>query len=509
MNNIPHNPLLYEINTRIWLNELSRRQSRRVTLADVPDADLDALAALGFDWVWLLGVWQTGPAGREVARTHAGLRRDYAVALPDFRDEDIVSSPFAIQAYHVHTDFGGDKALSQIRERLRQRGLRLLLDFVPNHTALDHPWAFESPSFYIQGDEADLAREPSNYTRLATRAGQVIFAYGRDPYFPGWTDTLQVNYRHAGFRQAMLGELTRIAGQCDGVRCDMAMLLLPDVIARTWGDRSRPRDGSAPVDECFWPQATAAVRQLHPDFVFMAEVYWDLEWTLQQQGFDYTYDKRLYDRLCHQNAEAARGHLHADLGFQTKSVRFLENHDEPRAAAAFPPGVHEAAAVVTNFVPGLRFFHDGQLDGRRLRTVIQLGRRADEMPDPRLREFYARLLQVLKRAEPRDGQWRLLDCRQAWDGNPTAANFIAFALELGQRRLIVAVNYGPTQAQCFVALPFEDLQGRQWQLADLLGPHQYLRDGDQLTRQGLYLDMEPWQFHVFAMPPVGLEPTTR
>ena len=496
---MPRYPSLYEINTRIWLSELSRQCGHRVALVDVPDEVLDALAARGFDWIWLLGVWQTGPAGREVARTHADLRRDYATMLPDYRDEDICGSPFAVKTYHVHVDFGGDAALARIRERLRQRGLHLLLDFVPNHTALDHIWAFESPEFYIAGDDVDLVRQPQNYTRVMTRFGPRVLAHGRDPYFPGWTDTLQVNYRHAGFRKAMLGELARIAGQCDGVRCDMAMLLLPDVIARTWGDRSRPSDGSAPVDECFWPEAITAVKNKHPGFLFMAEVYWDLEWTLQQLGFDNTYDKRLYDCLVHDNAPAVLGHLHADMDFQRKSVRFLENHDEPRAAAAFPPRVHEAAAAVTYFVPGMRFFHDGQLEGRHSRVPMQLGRRMDEAPDKDVQEFYERLLQVLKRPEPRDGQWRLLDCRPAWDGNPTAAEFIAFAWELGPRRLLVAVNYGATQGQCYVTMPFDDLRGRQWLLADLLGPQQYTRDGDELASDGLYLDLPSWGYHVFEV----------
>jgi glycosidase len=496
---MPQNPSLYQINTRIWLNELSTKHGRRITLADVPDAELDALAALGFDWVWLLGVWQTGPAGREVARTDPNLLRDYAVMLPDFRDEDIYSSPFAVQDYHAHTAYGGDTALSQLRQRLAARGLRLLLDFVPNHTALDHRWAFESPQFYIQGTESDVARDPQTYTRLTTRFGPRILAHGRDPYFPAWTDTLQVNYSHAGFRETMLGELSRIAQQCDGVRCDMAMLLLPNVIARTWGQRSLPADGSAPVDACFWPRAIEAVKQQNPSFQFMAEVYWDLEWTLQQMGFDYTYDKRLYDRLVRQDAEAVRGDLWADLAFQAKSVRFLENHDEPRAAAAFPSRGHPAAAVITYLVPGMRFFHDGQLDGRRSRVPNQLGRRANEPPDPELHAFYARLLDLLKRPELRDGQWQLLKCRPAWDGNPTWGRFITFVWESGTQRLLVAVNFGPTQAQCYVALPFADLGDKQWLLADLLEPEQYVRDGNELRRRGLYLNCAAWKAHVFEL----------
>jgi hypothetical protein len=147
----------------------------------------------------------------------------------------------------------------------------------------------------------------------------------------------------------MIAELVRIAGQCDGVRRDMAMLVLPDVFERTWGQR-------APL---FWPRATQRVREREPGFCFMAEVYWDLQWTMLQQGFDYAYDKRLYDRLREGHARPVREHLLAGLDFQNKLARFLENHDEPRAAATFAPGKHEAAAVITFLSPGLRFFHQG------------------------------------------------------------------------------------------------------------------------------------------------------
>src|SRR4029077_9896760 len=194
-------------------------------------------------------------------------------------------------------------------------------------------------------------------------------------------------------------ELAKVADRCDGVRCDMAMLLLPDVILRTWGEKSLPKGGRPPVDAPFWPEAIGEVRRRRPDFLFMAEVYWDLEWTLQQQGFDYTYDKRLYDRLRAQNAEGVRGHLRADMDFQRKCVRFLENHDEPRAASVFPMDVHRAAAVLAFFTPGLRFFHEGQLDGRRITAAIQLRRRQAESTDPAIRDFYSGLLECLKRPE--------------------------------------------------------------------------------------------------------------
>jgi hypothetical protein len=492
----PMHPSLYEVNTRILLNELGPGR----TLTDVPDAMLDRWAALGFDWVWLLGVWQTGPAGRAVSRSRADWRADFLKVLPDLTDDDICGSPFAVQSYTVHRDFGGDAALASLRRRLADRGLRLMLDFVPNHVALDHRWLGSHPSYFVHGTEADLAREPLNYIRAMTAEGPAVLAHGRDPYFPGWPDTLQLNYRHPGLRDAMKDVLTAIAGRCDGVRCDMAMLVLPDVFLSTWGDRALPADGESPVDAPFWPEAVSHVRGEFPDFLFLAEAYWDLEWRLQQQGFDFTYDKRLYDCLRDRAAPTVRAHLHAADDYQRRSTRFLENHDEPRAAATFPPDVHRAAAVTAFFVPGMRFFHEGQLEGRRIHTSIHLARRAAEPVDPALRDFYDRLLACLRRPEPRDGHWRLLDCRSAWDGNPTADAFLASTWDgAGGRRLLVCVNFGPTQGQCYVLLPLPELRGKTVVLHDLMGAARYEREGDDLVSRGLYLDLPAWGYHVFEM----------
>jgi Alpha amylase, catalytic domain len=496
----PLYPSLFQFNTRVVLQETSQLLGRPATLDELPDAWLDEAAALGFDWLWPLGVWQTGPAGRDIARTVADWGRAvYQHVLPDLTDADISGSPFAIQAYDVHTDFGGDDALARLRQRLQQRGLRLLLDFVPNHTALDHPWTQTHPEYYIHGTEAELAAQPWNYGR----AGAHLLAHGRDPYFPGWTDTWQLNYRHPGLRAAMIDNLNRIADRCDGVRCDMAMLLLPDVIQQTWGDKARPSDGATPEDASFWPEAIRTVRANHPGFLFMAEAYWDREGTLQQQGFDYTYDKRLYDRLHAGQGEAARQHLLADLGFQRKCVRFLENHDEPRAAFAFPFAMHRAAAVVTFFTPGMRFFHEGQFEGRRVRVPMQVSRRPIEPPNLSIQNLYRPLLDALRRPEVRNGRWRLHDCRAAWNGNETWRNFIVFSWEdNANHRLLACVNYGPTQGQCYATLAIPELRGRKYRLSDLLGDAVYDRDGDGLTSNGLYLDMPAWGCHLFHM--IGL-----
>ena len=490
----PRYPSLYQINTRVWLTELSKSLGRPATLDDIPDVQLDRLVERGFAWVWFLSVWQTGPAGQRVSRSNPEWRKEFQETLPDLREEDIAGSGFAITGYTVHAGLGGDPALARLRERLRKRDLKLLLDFVPNHTGLDHPWVEDHREYYISGTEPDLARAPQNYTWAKWKRGDVLLAYGRDPYFPGWPDTLQLNYGNPATQDAMIGELLKIASQCDGVRCDMAMLVLPDVFERTWGLQAEP----------FWPRATQGVREKSPGFCFMAEVYWDLEWTLQQQGFDYTYDKRLYDRLREGHARPVRDHLRADLNYQSKMARFLENHDEPRAAATFPPEVHRAAAVITYLSPGLRFFHQGQLEGRRKRISPHLVRAPLGPTDEELHRFYEQLLAVLRQPAVRDGHWQLLECASAWEGNWTWDCYLAYAWEGqgGQRRL-VTVNYAPHQSQCHVRLPFADLSGRSWRLRDLLGPAVYEWSGDDLATRGLYLDMPAWGYHVFEMDRAG------
>jgi hypothetical protein len=315
-------------------------------------------------------------------------------------------------------------------------------------------------------------------------------AHGRDPYFDGWPDTLQLDYANPATQQVMADELLRVATQCDGVRCDMAMLVLPEVFERTWRREAAP----------FWPSAIARVRERVPGFTFMAEVYWDLEWTMQQQGFDYAYDKRLYDRLHEGPARPVREHFHAGLDYQDKLARFLENHDEPRAAAAFPPGKHRAAAVLSFLAPGLRFLHEGELEGRRKRISPHLVRGPEEPVEAELAAFYERLLAVLRKPSVRDGRWQLLGCVPAWEGNGSFESFVAFAWEgPGGERLLVAVNYAPSQGQCYVRLPGADPGSGTVRLSDLTSEATYDRAGAELASKGLYLDLPSWGYHVFEM----------
>ena len=489
----PKHPVIYEINTWPWLEELSRKHDRSVTLSTVPEEEWGRLSSPGFDAVWLMGVWQRSPAGVRVALGNEVLMADFRRALPDVRDEDVVGSPYCIRGYVVDDHLGGNEGLAVARKELGKRGLRLILDFVPNHVAPDHPWVLEHPDYFIRGDAGDLGREPAAFLE----AGGNIFACGRDPYFPAWPDVLQLNAFDEGLRKAIIDTLQDIAGRCDGVRCDMAMLVMNDIFRRTWGDRAGP----GPAGD-YWPEIISAVRKQQPEFKFMAEAYWDMEWQLQQQGFDYCYDKKLYDRLEHDPAESIRLHLCADLAYQERLVRFIENHDEPRAAATFSPEKERAAAVVTTTLPGARLLHEGQFEGMKVRLPVFLGRRPEEPVDEPLRTFYGKLLQAVNCEALREGDWQLCE-RSGWPDNQSCRNLVAWCWRKGEVRHLVAVNLSPFHSQGLIRVQWEDISGRNWRLNDVLSGDKFEREGSGMLDPGVYVDLEGWAFHFFEVAPVG------
>ena len=489
MRSWPQHPVIYEINTWVWLEELKTKHNAPVTLATVPAKEWDAIAQPGVTAVWFMGVWERSPAGIAIANQNKGLLEDFRRALPDFRPEDNVGSPYCVRRYVVDEHLGGREGLAIARRELARRGLKLILDFVPNHVAPDHPWVSNHPEYFIQGDDEDLRRDPASFVA----AGGRILACGRDPYFPAWPDVLQLNAFQPGLRQAVIDTLSDIAGQSDGVRCDMAMLLMNSIFERTWGDRA----GARPATE-YWQEVIPAVKKSHPDFLFIAEAYWDLEWELQQQGFDYCYDKKLYDRLEHSNAESVRLHLCADLVYQNKLVRFIENHDEPRAAATFSPQKERAAAVTIATVPGAKLFHEGQFEGRRVRPPVFLGRRPGEVPDQELQAFYTRLLAAIGAPLFRDGQWLLCACK-GWPDNPGYQNLVAWSWVKQDDRCLIVVNLSDSSAQAHVQAPWDEIRGKTWRLDDALSGVTYDRNGDEMRDPGLYVDLGPWSCHFFRL----------
>jgi hypothetical protein len=471
----------------VWLSDLEQKYEKNVDLSSVPSAEWDAMAELGLDAVWLMGVWERSSAGIAIANRNNTLLEDFRRALPDFRTSDNVGSPYCVRRYVVDQHLGGPNGLGIARQELATRGMSLVLDFVPNHVAPDHPWVIEHPEYFVRGSADDARRDPASFIDVEGN----VYACGRDPNFPAWPDVLQLNAFQPGLRQAAIETISSIAGQCDGIRCDMAMLLLNAIFERTWSTRA----GQRPANE-YWVDVIPAIKKVHPGFLFIAEVYWGLEWELQQHGFDFCYDKKLYDRLRHDNAESVRLHLCGDLAYQQKLLRFIENHDEVRAAATFSQEKERAAAVAMATLPGAKLFHEGQFEGRRTRLPVFLGRRPQEAANPQLQAFYTKLLEATDSPVFRDGQWSM--CGLAgWPDNSSFQELVAWSWVNGDDRRLIVVNLSDSSVQARVQVPWRDEPGEIWRLSDVLSGATYDREGDEMRSPGLYVELAPWNCSFF------------
>jgi hypothetical protein len=475
-------PLLYEINTRCWLRLLSDREGRDVTLASVPDSEFQRWRQLGFTHIWLMGVWTTGPRCREHALHSEGLKKTLDKILPGWTADDVPGSPYAIAAYTVPAKLGGEAALKTFRDKLNSLGMKLLLDFVPNHVGLDFPWVTEKPGLLMQSDD----RRPGTFFQQ-TIAGPRWLAHGKDPNFAPWVDTVQIAYHHPEARAAMIELLQSVASRCDGVRCDTAMLLLNDVFAGTWehflGGKTMPNTE-------FWADAIAAVKQTHPDFLFLAEAYWDLEARLQSLGFDYAYDKIVYDHaLDHHHAELQKRLFDSPPGFVAKCAHFLENHDEKRIATVLTPAEHRAAALLILGLPGMRFLHEGQLEGWRIQVPVHVARWPKEKTDPQILGMYEQLLAALKNSAVGKGDYQMLRPTNEL-GSQNAEHFVVVQWQNASNQFdLVVVNLHSTSARCRVRLAINDLARHDWSIHDLLGGTERQCHGGDVEAQGLHLEL--------------------
>lgn len=489
------NPNIYEINTAAWLYELSQKHGKPITVGQIPASEWDRLKESGFNFVWLMGVWKRCRSDREYFLADP---RNVALCdsiLPGWTEEDILGSPYAIGCYEPDPFIGGWEDIDRVRGELHDRGMRLILDFIPNHTGLEHPWVNAHPDYYIQGSEKEFEKNPADFFPVSHNGKTLYLANGRDPYFPPWSDTLQLNYFNPETRQAMVDEIMKIARHCDGFRCDMAMLVINSIFRKTWG-WTRDGEHSDTHREEFWTWVRHAV----PESVLIAESYWDTEWDLQQLGFDYTYDKRLYDRVVSSSALDIYLHLNADIGFQRKLTRFIENHDERRSVEIFGRERLEAPAALFSTLPGMKLYHQGQIEGKRIKIPVQMRRVMHEEPDRETSRLFEKLLSINKQDIFRDGEWRL---REVFPMTDTSSHdLIAYTWKAENRIKLVVVNMTTVTASGRIPLQDITADNRNYKLLDELHAQLYLRNGNDMIHPGLIVILAPFRAHIFDISPV-------
>ena len=488
----PH-PHLYEINTWAWLEKLSAHTGRLIKLEDVPDSEWDALARRGFDIIWLMGVWQRSSEAQRIALAAPENVAQYDIALPRWKSSDVIGSPYSVAAYVPDPRIGTFASLDAVRKKLHARGMALFLDFVGNHTALDHPWTREHPEYYVQGTEEDFQKDPLSFYEIATPKGTRFLAFGRDPYFPPWRDVAQLNHFSPDMREAQLADLRRIASHCDGVRCDMAMLHLNEIFEKVW---NHLLGGFRPRTNEFWTVAHATV----PNLILLAEAYWGTEQQLLNLGFSFVYDKGLYDSVRDIDMAGVHARLAESVDYQSHLARFLENHDEGRCASVFRPERLASAGTLMTTLPSLRFYHQGELEGYPIHLPITLRMGADQPTDPVSAAFFEKILRISNEDVFHKGAWSLLQVTP--EGDNTSGNLVVYEWRSDKSWKIVAVNLAGYASQGRVHLGDRPLPANEYVFYDELHDVRYVRAADELRSPGLFVRREGFDAHLFEVSPV-------
>jgi hypothetical protein len=485
------NPHIIEINTRVWIKQFGED----ATLSSVPDSFFKDLKHLGFNIIWLMGIWKTCTSIIESCCFAPELISSYNKSLKDWQKEDVIGSPYSIDEYELNPQLGSPDELYKVKERINQLGMKLLLDFVPNHFGAASRFITTNPEIFLTADEELLKNDPLTFFKHSS--SQKVFVHGRDPFFLPWQDTIQVNYFNPEARGFMIDQLFKLTKICDGVRCDMAMLPLNNVFHNTWLGVLSKLNFERPKDE-FWKEAIYEIKSKNKDFIFLGEAYWDLEYNLQQLGFDFTYDKRLTDRLAADAVNEVKSHLHADHSFQEKCVRFIENHDEDRAVTKFGKEKSLAAAVVMSTIKGMKLFYDGQLEGKRIKLPVQLGRAPWERTSERVKKFYLNLLKITNHNIFRTGNWLMLGPSSSGAGNETYKNIFTWLWELDNQLRVVVINYSPDTAQCRLKFQIQTTKETVI-LDDLLNNESYVRNVNEIKTTGLFVELKGYHSHIFAV----------
>jgi len=488
------NKNIYEINTRIWLNRF-QSSGTKTKLKDIPEDYWKYLRDLGMDYIWLMGVWKTNESVIKEYCFVPGLVNEYQKALKDFNDKDVIGSPYSIDSYELNPAVGTEEEIVELKQNLNSLGIKLILDFVSNHFSVHSSLVKTKPELFLPADAEYFKRDSHTYFKSIFHENK-YFAHGRDPFFPAWEDTIQLNYFNPETRTYMIDVLKKLTELCDGVRCDMAMLSLNNVFDNTWSGILTSGKFEKPQEE-FWKICIQEIKNTREDFIFIGEAYWDLEWELQRLGFDYTYDKKLLDRLKLGQISEIKGHLMADKEFQKKSVRFIENHDEQRAVISLGKDKSKAAAVIMSTITGLSLYHDGQFEGKKIKLPVQLGREQDENTNDCIYNFYETLLKIKNNEIFHYGDWELVDVKPSWESGTTHKNILAWLITHNTRKRLAVVNYSREVAQCRIDLNLSYYPDK-FKIKDILNDNSYYRNTEEVKNEGLFIELGPFKSHVFS-----------
>jgi len=486
---MPKNPSVIELSARPWLYELSKKYGRTITaLSDVPMEEFVYYKNRGIDIVWLMGVWKLGPAGLNHDKTDSSLVAGFKRLLPDFTMDDVIGSPYAVVEYTCNPELcpNGDSDLVTLRKKLHENGLFLMLDFVPNHSALDSTWISNIELYVRAPKTAGPPYDPSKYTSEG-------IAYGNCPYSSPWTDVAQLNYWNPDLRSHMKEQLLRVSSFADAVRCDMAYIVLNEPFGSTWKTELDAWGWKKPSTE-FWGDPIAEAKKTYGT-MFLAETYSEYFWLLQKEGFDWTYDKELLDRFKSGNLDSIREWLSYTQSVRSHMCSFIENHDEDRGVATIGSVVKaDSAANIAYTLSGLRFYFQDQEHGFKNKLDVHLRRAASESSSSVAEVFYTNLTSILKDDVFRNGDFADLQITgdEAW-------HFMAWKWTKGSEKRAVIINNSAEKAFARVIIP--DVNGSgDVQVTELFSKITYTRNAPEMRSDGLAVVIDAYSAQIFTYP---------
>ncbi|TYO99072.1 alpha amylase catalytic subunit [Geothermobacter ehrlichii] len=539
---------------RVWMYQLGHRYQTEVrTLDDIPDTELEQLAACGFNALWLIGLWERSPASAKIKRLRG--------------NRDAAASAYALFDYDIAAEIGGDAAFDRFRHRCRRHGILLCGDVVPNHFGLDSRWLRDHPERFVQTDHPpfpgysftgpDLSGHPDIelviedgywdhsdaavvFRHVDRRSGRTRYIYhGNDGTHLPWNDTAQLDYLRPDVREAMIELILQVAKRFDLIRFDAAMTLAKRHFQRLWyplpgggsGVPSRAMfaltaeefDRAFPQE--FWRQVVDRLAAEAPDTLLLAEAFWMLEgYFVRELGMHRVYNSAFMNMLKHE--ENARYHrvirdtLACDRRILQRFVNFMNNPDEATAVEQFGKGdKYFAVAVLLATLPGLPLFGHGQVEGLREKYGMEFVRPLldEERDEGFFRHHQSQIFPLLRRRRLFSGA----DSFRFYDfvtDTGCDENVFAFSNGHGDERVLVVVNNSPHptagRIRFAVSRSAEDrtVAKQSPELAEALAPAvqkmpflsgREIREGKKillhlptLRREGLRLELGPYQYRV-------------
>ena len=474
-------PILYEISTRPWLYELSRKYEKPISkLKDIPLEEFDNLKENGIDIIWMMGVWKLGEYGLEFDK-----KLNYSKVFPSWTKEDVIGSPYAIVEYTCNPEIGTNEDLIWLRKQINSRDMKLMLDFVPNHSAIDAPEAKANPKLYIRAPKG--VKNPNRYTGSG-------FAFGSYPNHAPWKDVIQWNYWEEETRKLMKKNLMTVLSYADGVRCDVAGLILNDVIERGWRKELNYWGYKRPNNE-FWEYAFTEVKLKYPNAILLAEAYDKKEIeALYKLGFNYCYNKDLLNKLMDSSSSELKNYLknktEKDWGHL---ATFVENHDEDRIVYNMG-NIDKAktAGALAATLGGMIFINHGQWSGYRNKLEVHLRKGENELENYEIKTFYEKLMQIIQDPAFTSSNYYYINNIKGVKKD----DYIAYIREEGESHYLVVVNYSDSYG-CGDVPIYNIEENLDVSLREVLHDVEYIRNGYYARNKGLIVCLNPWETQIF------------